>query len=158
MIKDILYALMAMSFTIVIGGAVYEHIAVVPAWSAAPPASLSMFQGTHGLKPGPFWMFIHPLTLLLFIITMFVHWRTARKKPVAITLVGYIVILAITSVYFVPELMAIVNTPYASTVDAELTKRAQLWETLSIVRMVVLIVLAVVLFMGLTKSKERQVA
>jgi hypothetical protein len=58
--KDLIYALTCLCFTIMIGGAVYEHLNIVPQWSAAPPLSLSMFQGEYGLKPGTFWMVIHP--------------------------------------------------------------------------------------------------
>jgi hypothetical protein len=39
--KDLLYALTCLAFAIIIGGAVYEHLNVVPQWAAAPPVSLS---------------------------------------------------------------------------------------------------------------------
>ena len=57
--KDIIYSIACLSFAIIIGGAVYEHLNVVPQWSAAPPVSLSMFQGEYGLKPDLFWKIIH---------------------------------------------------------------------------------------------------
>jgi hypothetical protein len=154
--RNFLYSLTALCFSIVIGAAVYEHIAVVPGWSAAPPASLTMFQGKYGLNSGPFWMSIHPVTLLLFIITLVMHWKTLRRKSILIAFIGYLIILVITSIYFVPELMSIVNTPYAETADASLTERAKMWETLSLVRLVVLVVLALILFLGLTRSAEKQ--
>lgn len=155
MTKDVIYSIACLLFTIVIGGAVYEHLAVVPRWSAAPPLSLSMFQGEYGLNAGLFWMTIHPVTLLFFIVALVMHWRTPRKKNLLITFLSYVLILAITSVYFVPELIDITSTAYSTTPDASLTERAKLWEVLSIVRLFVLIVLAIILFLGLTKSKLR---
>jgi cytochrome bd-type quinol oxidase subunit 2 len=150
--KDILYSLSCLAFAIIIGGAVYEHLNVVPKWAAAPPVSLSMFQGEYGLKPELFWMVIHPLNMLLFIFTLVLHWRSGRRKNIVIVLASYILILIVTSIYFVPELIDITTTALSQTPDPELTKRASLWETLSIVRLGILVVLAIVLFTGLTKA------
>ena len=154
--KDLIYALTCLCFTIMIGGAVYEHLNVVPQWSAAPPLSLSMFQGEYGLKPGTFWMVIHPVNFVLFILTLILHWKTARRATVAGVLLLYTAIIVITAIYFVPELMSIINTPFSPTADAGLTQRASMWETLSLVRLGVLLVMAVVLFLGLTKGAHRQ--
>jgi hypothetical protein len=156
--KNLLYSLTCLGFSIIIGAAVYEHIAVVPQWSAAPPQSLAMFQGPYGLNPGPFWQSIHPVTLLLFLITLVVHWRSDRKQPLTVVLLSYMAILVVTAIYFVPELIQITTTPFASTVDAGLAKRAALWETLSLVRLGVLVILSLVLFNGLTKTNRRATA
>lgn len=155
-LKDVVYAFACLAFSVVIGGAIYEHLCVVPQWAAAPPLSLSMFQGKYGLYPQAFWIPIHPITLLLIIITLFFSWKTARKNNVLTTLLGYITILIITSIYFVPELIEITATPYSTDVSAALTKRAKLWETLSIVRLFTLIILAIVLFLGLAKAGSKK--
>ncbi len=156
--KAILYSLACLSFSVVIGAAVYEHLAVVPQWSAAPPFSLSMFQGKYGLNAGAFWMPIHPVTLLLMIAALAGAWKTAGRQNVLITLAGYASILAITGVYFVPELLAITGTAFSETVDPSLTQRANRWELLSLVRLAVLVVLALVLFSGLTRLHVKRVA
>ncbi|MDQ4141473.1 MAG: hypothetical protein M3142_13270, partial [Bacteroidota bacterium] len=130
-IKDITYSITCLSFAIIIGAAVYEHLAVVPRWSAGPPASLSMFQGKYGLNAGAFWKLIHPVTLLLFTATLTLFWKTERRKNILVTLTGYVIILIITATYFVPELLAITGTAFSETFDPTLTKRAQLWELLS---------------------------
>ena len=150
-----LYAACCLLFTIIIGGAVYEHMAVVPQWAAAPPLSLSMFQGEYGLKAEVFWKTIHPINLIFFVLTLATHWRTARRKNIVIVLTTYLLILVITAIYFVPELISITTTPYTSNIDAELIKRSSLWEVLSLIRLAVLCLLAIVLLTGLTKSSER---
>lgn len=134
-----------------IGGAVYEHLCVVPKWSAAPPLSLSMFQGDYGLKPEVFWKMIHPVTLLLFGLTLVTHWKTGRKKSLLTVLSCYLLILVITAIYFVPELLSITTTAFAQDVDADLTSRALAWERWSLLRLAVLFFLAVKLFLGLAK-------
>jgi hypothetical protein len=150
--RDLLYALTCLCFSIMIGGAVYEHLTIVPKWSAAPPLSLSMFQGTYGLKPELFWKLIHPVTLALFALTLFTHWKTERRKNILTALSSYFLILVITAFYFVPELLAITTTPFAQKTDPDLTRRAGAWEMWSLVRLGVLLLLAMQLFLGLAKS------
>jgi hypothetical protein len=150
-LKAILYAFACLSFSVVIGGAVYEHLAVVPQWSAAPPVSLSMFQGKYGLNAAAFWIPIHPVTLLLLMGVLVSAWKTDSRKNALITLTGYMIVVGITAAYFVPELLAITGTAFSETVDPSLTQRAKLWELMSLVRLSVLVGLAIVLFLGLTR-------
>ena len=150
--KDLIYAMTCLSFAIIIGAAVYEHLAVVPRWTMAPPASLSMFQGPYGLNAQSFWKPIHPVTMLLFIASLIAFWKSERRTTVLTVFIGYAIVIAVTAVYFVPELIAITSTPFLDIVDADLTKRARLWETLSLVRLAFLILSSLLLFLGLTKS------
>lgn len=153
--KDFLYAICCLAFAVIIGGAVYEHMNVVPKWAAAPPVSLSMFQGEYGLDPALFWMVIHPVNLLLLKITLVLHWRSERRKHLVIVMTSYIGILAITAVFFVPELISITKSAASSIADPDLTRRAATWETLSIVRLGVLVILSMILFTGLTKPGQQ---
>ncbi|MEK6481810.1 hypothetical protein WJR50_29980 [Catalinimonas sp. 4WD22] len=150
--KDILYSVTCLAFTIVIGAAVYEHLAVVPQWSAAPPKSLSMFQGEYGLKAVKFWGPIHPVAIVLFIASMIVSWRTPRKIYILISMIGYLLVIIITFSHFVPELLAITMTPFSGEVNVDLTQRSQQWEILSLVRLLFLMILSIILFLGLTKG------
>lgn len=142
------------SFLIVIGGATYEHLAVVPVWSAAVPASLSMFQGDHALAAANFWIPIHPVTIVLLSIALLLNWPTERRKFILTTLSGYLLVIAITALYFVPELMTLTQTTYSTAVDPELTRRANQWETLSLIRLGFLIILAFTALLGLNKQTE----
>jgi hypothetical protein len=150
--KNILYAISCMSFTVILGAAIYEHIAVWPKAFAAAPRSLSMFQGQYGLDSAPFWKSIHPVTLLLLITSLAFHWKTERRKQVLITLSGYVLILISTFAWFVPTLMSIIKMPYADVVNGDVTRLGELWISLSLVRAIMLFVLSLVLFLGLTKS------
>jgi hypothetical protein len=153
--RNLLLSFASLSFIIVIGGAVYEHMAVVPRWSAAPPSSLAMFQGPYGLNPAPFWQIIHPITLLFFIAALISNWKTLRRKLILVVFGGYFLILIITAIYFVPELISVTGTAFSETVDADLTRRAGQWETLSLVRLIFLLGLAITLLTSLTKPASR---
>ena len=154
--KNLIYSLACLSFSVVIGAAIYEHLAVVPQWAAGPPASLSMFQGDYGLYPQAFWIPVHPITLALLLLALIISWKSQRRTNVITTLIGYVAILVITFIYFVPELIAITTTPYSDTVDAALTERAEKWEMLSLVRLGFLMLLSLILFMGLTRSNNKR--
>ena len=151
-IKDLVYALSCLAFTIIIGAAVYEHLVVWPQVMAAPPLSLSMYQGEYAPNGANFWTRIHPVILVLLITSLVLSWRTERKKYVLITLIGYVLILVSTAIYYVPELIEIVNTPYAENVDEGLVKRGVIWQRLSIVRLILLMIMAILLYLGLTKQ------
>lgn len=153
--KNIIYSLACLSFSIVIGAAVYEHLAVVPQWAAGPPSSLAMFQGEYGLKAQNFWIPVHPVTLGLMLIALILSWKSPRRSNLLWVMLGYIAILAITAVYFVPELLAITGTTYSANVDTALTERAKQWEMLSLVRLAFLVILSMALFTGLTKGNDR---
>lgn len=155
MLRTLLLIPACISFISVIGGATYEHLAVVPVWAKAVPASLSMFQGEYGLAAQNFWIPIHPVTMVLLIIGLIANWPTERRAYILVTLGGYLAILAATFVFFVPELMAITQSAYSTTVDSELTRRAKLWEILSLVRLGVLVVLATILLLGLSKPTKQ---
>lgn len=156
-LKTIFLILGSIGFILITGAALYEHIAVVPGWSAAPPKSLAMFQGEYGLNPAPFWMMIHPVTMLLLIIALILNWKNPRRKNILITLVSYFIILVITSIYFVPTLLEVTQTPYADTVDETLVARSSMWETLSLVRLIILLGLAGYLLAALPKSTDKPV-
>src|SRR4051812_27971025 len=100
MIRTILLILGCISFITVIGGATYEHAAVVPVWTSAVPASLHMFQGEYGLAAANFWIPIHPVTMLLLITGMIANWRTGRRNYVLATILGYAAVLGVTFIYF----------------------------------------------------------
>jgi hypothetical protein len=154
MIRTLLLILGCISFIIVLGGATYEHAAVVPVWTSAVPASLHMFQGEYGLTAWNFWIPVHPITMVLLVIGLIANWGTERRNYVLVTIIGYAAVLAATFVYFVPELMALVQSSYSATIDADLTRRALTWQSASLVRLGFLIVLAIVLLLGLSKPAD----
>lgn len=154
-IKNIVYILSCLAFCSIIGAAIFEHLAVWPNAYAAPPKSLSMFQGEYGIDPANFWRRVHPVTLLLFIATTILFWKSQRRKHVLVTFGGYLALMIFTGTYFVPELIDIISTPFSQEVSNDLVARGKRWEVLSIIRLLVLIALAVYYMLGLTKEFDR---
>ena len=152
--RNFIYALSCLSFCVIVGAAIYEHTALWPAAFSEPPRSLTVFQGPYALNAAMFWMPVHPVTLLLLVVTLVFTWKTERKKNVLITVAGYVAILLITFTFFVPELIDLTGTPYSDTADQSLQVRGSRWITLSLIRAGVLICLAITLLTGLTKPLD----
>jgi hypothetical protein len=152
--RTVVLILASISFIVVTGGAVYEHAGIVPVWASAPPASLAMFQGEYAITPFRFWIPIHPVTMLLLLLALAFNWRSERRNSILTTVIGYAIVLAVTFLYFVPELMSIIQSVYGPTIDPELTQRAQSWEFWSQVRLASMLLMAFILLFGLSKSPE----
>jgi hypothetical protein len=153
--RNLIYILTCLSFSAICGAAVYEHVVIWPKAFASIPASLTAFQGGHGLDNGSFWKMIHPITLVLFITAVILSWKTERKKHVLVPFIIYIGILATTFAWFVPELLDLIHTPFNNSHDETLTSRGSRWETLSIIRGIVLLACAIFLYLGLTKPAAK---
>jgi hypothetical protein len=152
--RTIVLILASISFIVVIGGAMYEHLGIVPVWASAAPASLQMFQGEYTITPFKFWIPIHPITLGLLVLALLFNWKTERRGSILTTVIGYSLVLAATFFWFVPELMAIIETAYNASIDPELTQRARSWEFWSQVRLASMLVMAFILLYGLSKPSE----
>ncbi len=153
--KNIFYALACISYCLIIGTGVYEHLAVWPIAFAEPPKSLYMFQGNYAVQSELFWKLVHPISLVLLLVALVLNWKTARKKYILFTLTIYIIALIATFIYFVPELKSIIATPYSNTIDAAIQKRGHLWINLSLIRLTFIFISAFVLILGLTKTEEK---
>jgi hypothetical protein len=153
-VKNFLLILASLSFLTILGAAIYESLSTTPQWSAAPPMSLTMFQGKYGLNSGLFWIIIHPVTILLLVAALIANWKNSRRKPMLWVLSTYVVILITTAVYFVPELIHIITAPYQNYVDKDLQSSAALWEKLSLSRLCIVAVLSFVLLSSLTKPAD----
>ena len=113
-----------------------------------------MFQGEYGLAAWNFWIPVHPITMTLLVTGLIANWGTERRNYVIVTVLGYAGVLGVTFIYFVPELMSLVQSSYTPTIDADLTRRALTWQSASLVRLGFLIVLAIVLLLGLSKPAD----
>ncbi|MEP6793419.1 MAG: hypothetical protein ABJB16_03770 [Saprospiraceae bacterium] len=153
--KNFTMIIACMCILTVFGGGVYEHVVLVPRWSAAPPSSLLMFNGPFGIQGEDFWIPIHPITLFFLGGALIANWYSNRRRKILIVMGGYIVILVMTFGFFVPELITLIGTPYHDHVDPELVRRASTWETLSLIRLSVIAILAFILLSALTKSHDR---
>jgi hypothetical protein len=117
------------------GAQIFETVLIVPAWSAAPPASLAMFQGEFRLDFKAFWIVFHSLHELTFIMALVFVWRLkVVREWVLALLIVHVAVRVWTVVYFAPTIIGFQGMPYSATIDPTLVEQAARWRNLNIVR------------------------
>jgi uncharacterized membrane protein len=135
-----------------LGGIVYSHIVFFPVYLSDLPNSAVVVNGTYGLNEARFWMTVHPLLILSLIIALALNWKfKARRRLIATSFGIYITVLIITSLFFVPELMAFAKSPESNIPASEWLARGNRWQHLSWIRGAVCFTGFVPLLVALTK-------
>lgn len=115
-----------------VGGGLYEHVVLMPLWSAAPPASFAVIQPGTGVPLQRFWMPVHGVITLLVIVALIASWRDVRvRKLLLLGLASYIVMRTWSGLLFIPEMLAFQQIPLDAPASAELLARVQRWTTWS---------------------------
>lgn len=140
-------------WAVLLGGIVYSHLVYFPVYLSDLPGSAVVVTGKYGLHEGRFWMTIHPLLILSLIAAAVSNWKfKARRKLILLSIAAYIVVLTVTSLYFVPELMAFERSAESGLTAAEWLARGNRWQYLSWMRGAVCFIFFVPLLVALTKS------
>ena len=117
------------------GAQVFETALIVPAWTAAPPSSLGMFQGPFRLDFKVFWIVLHSLHEITFIVALVLCWRIPDVRNwLLVLLAAHIAVRVWTLLYFAPTIIAFQGMPYSSTVDETLVEKAARWRNLNYLR------------------------
>ena len=140
---------------ILLGGIAYSHLVYFPVYLSALPDSAVVVNGPYGLSEGVFWMIIHPLLILSLIVALALNWKSrSRRKLILISFAVYIPVLAISWVYFIPELGAFQHSPESSVSSVEWLARGRLWQRLSWIRGAIMCVGILPLLLALTKPNS----
>jgi hypothetical protein len=138
-----------------LGGIAYSHLVYFPVYLSDLPGSAVLVNGPYALNEGRFWMTIHPLLILSLIVTLILNWKVRpRRQLIAISFVAYLVVIAVSAFYFLPELFAFARSPQSGVTAAEWSVRAQRWEILSWLRGSICYIFFVPLLLALTKSAD----
>ncbi|HMJ70255.1 MAG TPA: hypothetical protein VK508_15230 [Cyclobacteriaceae bacterium] len=117
------------------GAGIFETAVIIPKWSASPPESLQIFRGEHGIDLKIFWIVMHTVHEITFIIAIIFCWHIGGVRELLLMLFGvHFGIRVWTLAYFVPNIMEfqkIANTGEAMPGIAERTIR---WKNLNYVR------------------------
>lgn len=120
------------------GAQLWETAIMVPAWTAAPPASLIFFQEPYGVDFKIFWIVVHSVHDLAFIVALIFSWKIpVRRNWMLLLLSIHVVVRIWTLAYFAPQLMAFQELSYSNSVDRELTERAAIWRNLNYLRVAI---------------------
>ena len=135
-----------------LGGIAYSHLVYFPVYLSALPDSAVVVNGPYGLHEGIFWMTIHPLLILSLVVALILNWKSrSRRKLILISFAIYVVVIAISQIYFIPELGAFERSPQSGLSPAEWLARGRRWQRLSWVRGATMYAAILPLLFALTK-------
>ena len=137
---------------LLVGADLYAQTSITPVALSAPPASLAMYQGDYVYNPAAFWQITNTFALVFLIAALVSNWRTNRRNLLLSTLVGSVVISAVSLTYIFPEYTAIVASPYSLTTDPELLLRASQWQIIAGSRMLLFAILGLLPLVALSKE------
>lgn len=133
--EDIWLFISISAYFLMNGAQLWETFIMVPAWTAAPPASLHFFQGPYGLDFKAFWIIVHSIHDVLFLMAIIFNWKImCRRKPMLILFFVHACMRAWTLLYFAPVLMEFQAIPVSNTIEEELVHKAALWQNLNYLR------------------------
>lgn len=124
-----------MAYFVMNGAQLWETAIMVPAWTAAPPASLHFFQGFYGLDFKVFWIVVHAVHEVIFIIALIMNWKEKqRRNPLLLLFIAHLAVRAWTLMYFAPTIIWFQSLPVSTAVDPVLVEKAALWKNLNYLR------------------------
>lgn len=117
------------------GAQLWETAIIIPTWTQAPPASLIFFQGPYRLDFKYFWIVVHSVHEVIFILALIFNWKIRdRRLPMALLFLAHIGVRAWTLVYFVPTIIDFQQMPIVNNIDPHLEERAARWKNLNYLR------------------------
>ncbi len=134
-LKQVSLYLAIFFWAMIVGGIMYSHIVYFPAYLTHLPASNQLISGAYGLHDENFWAFIHPVAVVLTIVTLIVNWKLKQRRTFILIAAGiYSLAIFFTAIYFVPELQAFAKSTAFSATVSELFERGQTWQHRSWIR------------------------
>jgi len=125
------------------GAQIFETAVIVPKWSASPPESFRMLQGKYGIDLKTFWIVMHSLHELTFILAIAFCWNIDPIRPWLIFLFAlHFAVRAWTLIYFAPNIIAFQKIEHISSARMELVNRATRWRTLNYIRVGIFIAIS----------------
>ncbi|GGC39495.1 hypothetical protein GCM10011386_34470 [Parapedobacter defluvii] len=117
------------------GAQLFETAAVVPKWTASPPASLAMLGGKYGLDFKVFWIVTHSLHELTFLLALVFCWKIDPVRNWLLLLfLLHVAVRIWTLIYFAPNIIDFQKIAASGTTDTDLLNRTSQWRILNYFR------------------------
>jgi hypothetical protein len=117
------------------GAQVFETAVIVPKFTASPPESFQMFKGKYGLDFKVFWIVVHSIHEIIFILTIVFCWRLEFIRNWLIVLFAiHFAVRAWTLIYFAPNIIEFQSIANSTAEGTDLQSRAILWKNLNYLR------------------------
>ena len=128
------------------GAQIFETAVIVPKWTAAPPDSLHFFKGPYKLDFKVFWIVMHTLHEITFIVAIVCCWQLIPVRNWLLLL--FIIHFAArvwTLAYFAPNIISFQKIADTAQATTELLKRAVQWRNLNYLRVAIFLMVSLAL-------------
>ena len=117
------------------GAQLFETAVIVPVWTASPPESFQLFNGKYGLDFKVFWITVHSIHEITFILALIFCWKLDPIRNWLLILFAiHFVVRVWTLLYFAPNIIEFQKIANATTIGAELLDRTTRWRILNYIR------------------------
>jgi hypothetical protein len=121
------------------GAQIFETAVIVPKWTASPPETLQIFKGRHGLDLKTFWIVIHSLHEITFILAIIFCWKLEIRNALLVLFAIHFAVRVWTLVYFAPNLIDFQEIANGKAFGTDLLRRVAVWRKLNYIRVGVFI-------------------
>lgn len=125
------------------GAQIFETVVIVPKWSAFPPESFHLFKGRYGLDFKVFWIVIHSIHEITFILAIVFCWKLEIRNWLLILFAIHFGVRAWTLLYFAPNIIEFQKMANTSASASDLVNRATRWKNLNYLRVVIFIAVSI---------------
>jgi hypothetical protein len=120
------------------GAQIFETLVIVPKWTAAPPESLQVFKGKHALDFKAFWIAMHSVHEVTFILAIAFCWQIDTiRNWLLILFTIHFAVRVWTLVYFAPNIIEFQKIANSDNNDIYLLNRTLQWKNLNYVRVAI---------------------
>jgi len=116
------------------GAQIFETAVIVPKWTASAPASFQLFKGKYGLDFKGFWIVLHSIHELTFILAIIFCWRSEIRNWLLILFAIHFAVRVWTLVYFAPNIIKFQKMADIANATPALVNKAIRWRQLNYLR------------------------
>ncbi|MBC8173077.1 MAG: transposase [Chitinophagales bacterium] len=128
------------------GAQIFETAVIVPRWTASPPESFQMFKGKYGLDFKTFWITLHSIHEITFILAIIFCWNLeVIRNWLLILFAIHFAVRVWTLIYFAPNIIEFQKIANTTSVGSALLKRTTRWKNLNYLRVGLFIAVSIAL-------------
>jgi hypothetical protein len=126
------------------GAQIFETAVIVPKWTASPPESLQLFKGKYGLDFKAFWIVLHSIHEITFILAIIFCWHLDFIRNWLLGLFAiHFAVRVWTLIYFAPGIIEFQKIANAGGRNNELLERTSRWKNLNYLRVGLFILVSI---------------
>lgn len=126
------------------GAQIFETAVIVPKWTAAAPDSFQLFKGRYGLDFKAFWISMHSIHEITFILAIIFCWKLDPIRNWLLLLFAvHFAVRVWTLMYFAPNIIEFQKIANSTNYGTDLLSRANLWRTLNYIRVGIFVAISI---------------